>query len=95
MAVRPGKTKDARFFITDASSSVARILICDQGDPVSEPGGRLLKVVPVPVDSQECWINAHFTVDSSDIMEVRASGLIARASLAVRVPNLSFGYKLR
>ena len=57
------KPKVERLFISDASSGVARLLICDQDDPVRQPGGRLLRIVPVPIHRQENWVDVTFTLD--------------------------------
>ncbi len=66
-------------FVSDAGSGVARLLVCDQGDPVLQPGGRLLRVIPVPIDRKENWLDVTFTLDHHLVLRVEASGRMARA----------------
>jgi molecular chaperone DnaK (HSP70) len=68
------KPKVERLFISDASSGVARLLICDQDDPVRQPGGRLLRIVPIPVHRQENWLDVTFTLDRHLVLRVEATG---------------------
>jgi molecular chaperone DnaK len=66
--------KAERLFISDASSGVARLLICDQDDPVRQPEGRLLRIVPVPIHRQENWLDVTFTLDRHLVLRVEATG---------------------
>lgn len=68
------QAKDKQFFVSDASSGVARLLICDDDDSTPKPGGRLLRVIPVPIDKDENWIDVHFSVDRHLVLKVNAAG---------------------
>ena len=63
-----------RFFVSDASSGVARLLICDDDESVLNQGGRLLRVVPVPIEKNENWIDVKFTVERHLALKVEAAG---------------------
>jgi hypothetical protein len=68
------KPKVEKFFVTDTSSGVARLLVCDQDDPNIEPGGRLLRVVAVPIHPEENWVDVTFSMDRHLMLRVKASG---------------------
>ncbi|HEY1375673.1 MAG TPA: hypothetical protein VGF55_02705, partial [Gemmataceae bacterium] len=57
------------------ASGVARLLICDQDDPASQPGGRLLRAITVPIDRAENWVTARFTLDRHLTLRVEAAGV--------------------
>ena len=63
-----------RFFVSDASSGVARLLICDDDESVLNQEGRLLRVVPVPIEKGENWIDVKFTVERHLALKVEAAG---------------------
>jgi len=63
-----------RFFVSDAGSGVARLLICDQADPVTQPAGRLLRVITVPIEKTENWVDVRFTLDPHLTLKVEAAG---------------------
>lgn len=63
-----------RFFVSDASSRVARLLICDQTDAVREPAGRLLRVITVPISDRENWVDVRVTLDRHLTLRVEALG---------------------
>ena len=91
------KPKMEKFFISDSSSGVARLLICDQDDSVRQPAGRLLRVVPVPVDRKENWLKASFAVDRHLILKVDAEGAMARVwtdDKPASIQNLNLGFRL-
>lgn len=92
------RPKTERLFVSDASSGVARLLVCDQDDPVRQPSGRLLRVVPVPIHREETWVDVTFTLDRFLVLRVEASGRketyrgepawIQNLSLGFRIPEL-------
>lgn len=63
-----------RFWVSDASGGVARLLVCDQTDPETQPSGRLLKVITVPIEKTENWVDAEFTLDRFLTLKVQAVG---------------------
>ena len=69
------------FFVSDASDGVARLLLSDRFDPVTQPAGRLLRVVTVPIDKQEKWLNVEFRLDRHLSLQVRATGRLAQANI--------------
>ena len=72
------REKKERFFISDSSTGVARLLICDQDDRVRSPGGRLLRVIPVPVHPTENWLDVTFQLDKHLVLRVEATGRVER-----------------
>lgn len=90
-----GKT-ERKFFVSDASSGVARLLVCDQNDAVLQPAGRLLRVIPVPIDTSENWLKVSFTLDRQLVLKIEASGVRSRAALAepVWIQHLNLGFHL-
>lgn len=68
------KTRTRQFFVSDASSGVARLLICDQDDPVTQPSGRLLRVIAVPIETSENWVDVRFKLDRHLTLRVEAAG---------------------
>lgn len=88
--------KELKFFVSDASSGVARLLVCDQNDPVLQPAGRLLRVVPVPIDTGENWLKVSFTLDRQLVLKIEASGVKSKAELAepVQIQHLNLGFRL-
>jgi molecular chaperone DnaK len=88
--------KEVKFFVSDASSGVARLLICDQSDPVLQPAGRLLRIVPVPIDKNETWLKVGFTLDRHLVLKIEASGVKVRAQATdpVWIQHLSLGFHL-
>lgn len=88
--------KELKFFVSDASSGVARLLICDQSDSVLQPAGRLLRVITIPIDTSENWVKVTFTLDRHLVLKIEASGLRSRAALVepVWIQNLNLGFQL-
>ena len=68
------RSKTERFFVTDAQAGVSRLLICDQDDPVVQPGGRLLRAITVPIETDENWVEVRFTLDRHLALKVEAAG---------------------
>jgi hypothetical protein len=89
-------SRECEFFVSDASSGVARLLVCDQDDPVRQPGGRLLRIVPVPVDTDENWLKVRFTLDRHLVLNVEPSGRIKKPRLngPVTIEHLNLGFRL-
>jgi hypothetical protein len=86
-------TRKAKFYVSDAADGVARLLVCDRHDPVTQPAGRLLRVLNVPIDRQENWLNVEFRLDRYLSMDVQASGRIARAAAAsAQIHQLNLGF---
>jgi molecular chaperone DnaK len=88
--------KEVKLFVSDASSGVARLLICDQTDPVRQPSGRLLRVIPVPIDKNENWLRINFTLVRNLILKIEASGIKSRALSMepVCIQHLNLGFHL-
>jgi molecular chaperone DnaK len=85
----------AEFFVSDAGRGVARLLICDQDEPALQPGGRLLRVVPVPIDEGENWLDVTFTLDSHLVLRIEASGRKVRARVEpTHVQHLNLGFRI-
>jgi hypothetical protein len=90
------ETRERKFFISDASSGVARLLVCDQADPVLQPSGRLLRIIPVPIDTGENWLKVSFTLDPHLVLKIKASGEKTSADdfEPVSVQHLNLGFRL-
>lgn len=73
--VRFDQSEEVRLFLTNTSGGVARLLVCEQTDDVTQPSGRLLKVITVPVDRKESWLRVGFRVDRHLTLQVRAVGV--------------------
>lgn len=87
--------KTEQFFVSDASSGVARLLICEQDDPVQQPAGRLLHVLPVPIHRDDIWVDVTFELDSSLVLRVHASGRKQRFyGEPAWLQNLSLGFRI-
>lgn len=63
-----------RFFVSDASGGVARLLVCDRSDIATQPGGRLLRAITVPIEKTENWVDVRFTLDRHLTLKVEAAG---------------------
>jgi hypothetical protein len=88
---------EAEFFVTNPSCGVAGPLICDQLEPETQPGGRLLRFFPVPVSRQEKNIFVKFKVTPDLVLEVKVDGAIANVhpdESRCFVPNILFGFDL-
>jgi hypothetical protein len=89
----PGSHRPASFFITDAAHGVARLLIAERLDPVTQPAGRLLRVVVVPIDQKETWLNVEFHIDALRSLTVTASGRNVRSAFeSIHLHQLNLGY---
>ncbi len=73
--VRFDHREEVRLFVTNTSGGVARLLVCEQTDDVTQPSGRLLKVITVPVVRSESWLRVGFRVDRHLTLQVRAVGV--------------------
>ena len=95
-ALKFGKPEEVKFFISDASSGVARLLLCDQNDPVLQPSGRLLRIVTVPIDTGENWLKVTFTLDRHLVLRIEASGVKTRADgfEPIWIQHLNLGFRL-
>jgi len=85
------------FFVTSAENGVARVLVADRLDPVFHPRGRLLRVIPIPIDRNEMWVDVHFAVDSLGTLRVEGSGRIARVESrgdGDAIHGVNLGYRL-
>ena len=83
------------FFLTNAETGVARLMICDRSDPELQPGGRLLRIVPIPIDFTEGSVEITFEVTPHLSLRVFGSGKVGVCRLYetetfVHDLNLSF-----
>jgi len=76
-----------RFFVSDAGGGVARLLICDQSDPVTQPAGRLLRVMTVPIEKTENWVDVRFTLDRHLTLKVEAAGRKSLKTTPISTPR--------
>jgi len=85
-----------RFFVSDAKSGVARLLVCDRPDAEMRPQGRLLRILPIPIDREEIWLEVEFTVDRYLVLRVSGTGLVARAEHVdpAWIPDLNLGFEV-
>lgn len=86
--------REERVFITYTDMGVARILICERGDAEHEPNGRLLRILPVPIDRQETWVNLKFEMAAHLSLKVSAGGVIARSHAETVLNQISVGFNL-
>ena len=90
-----GTTQKVELFITDASAGVARLLVCERYDAVREPAGRLLRVIAVPIDKNETWLDVVFEVGRDLVLRVSASGRNVKSKLdPVWIQQLNLGFQL-
>ena len=73
-AVQFGKPACCDFFISDASGGVARLLICEQSDAATQPAGRLVRMIAVPIHKDEIKLRVRFTVDAHLSLRIEATG---------------------
>lgn len=88
--------RDVTFFVSDASVGVARLLICDQNEPVKQSSGRLLRVLPIPIDREENWLDVKFTLDRHLVLRIQATGRKARArpDEPAWIQHLNLGFRI-
>lgn len=88
-------THAERFFVSDASAGVARLLICDRTDATLQPAGRLLRVITVPIDRNENWLDVSFTINRHLVLEVQGTGRIARSfETPVSIQHFNLGFRM-
>jgi molecular chaperone DnaK (HSP70) len=92
----PFMTREVRLFVSDASAGVARLLICDQNDSALQPGGRLLRVLSIPIDPSENYLEVKFTLDQHLVLCVEATGVkaIARSDHKAWIQHLNLGFRI-
>jgi molecular chaperone DnaK (HSP70) len=85
-----------QFFVSDASSGVARLMICDRPDTNDKTQGRLLRIIPVPIDPNESWLEVEFSIDRHLVLQVIASGRVAKVQQAepAWIPDLNLGFEM-
>jgi molecular chaperone DnaK len=90
-----GKRKES-FFVSDASSGVARLLVCDRNNADLQPEGRLLRLIAIPIDRKETWIDVTFSIDRHLVLQVEATGRIAKSERQepVWIQQLDLGFKM-
>ena len=71
--VRFNAPRKERFFIADASHGSGRLLVCERHD-ATEPAGRLIRMIPVPIHPTEHWLDVTFTIDRHLTLNVKAIG---------------------
>lgn len=87
--------RKVRFFVSDASDGVARLLVCERRDHITQPTGRLLRIIPVPIDRTENWLDVEFRLERNLTLTVSASGRVARsAERAEQIYHLNLGFRL-
>ena len=98
-----GKTRREGFFVSDASGGVARLLLCEQHDAALEPVGRAIRLIPVPVERDELWIDAEFTFERHLTLRVKAIGrrhvnpdptAAPQPATVQEIPSLKLGFPL-
>ena len=72
--------KQERFFVTNTQTGVARLLICDRLEQDMQPQGLLRRIVPIPIDKKETWIEVDFELTQHLGLRIHGSGQIARAN---------------
>jgi molecular chaperone DnaK (HSP70) len=96
-AVRPGQRVNVPLFVANAASGVARILVCDRLDPDVDHHGRLMRILTVPVDRNEMWVDATFVMSGHLVLSVHATGRVARAGTGQStcvIPNVAIGFEV-
>lgn len=96
------RPKEVKLFVADAADGVARLLVCDQDDPVGQPAGRLVRAMAVPIRPDDNWVVARFTVDRLLSLRVEAIGRkdfpVDKSSWKPAVddwvPSLRLGFRL-
>lgn len=96
-AINPSKPRHEEFFVSNTSSGVARLLICERQDPNTNPQGRLLRIVPIPIAPRETSIDVTFEVTDHLTLVVRGTGRIATAprhESETLISDLNLSYEL-
>ena len=89
--------KHERFFVSNPSMGVARVLICDRLDPDLQPQGLLRRIVPIPIDRKESWIDVYFELTRHLGLKVYGSGEIRpceREETETFIHDLNLGFKI-
>ncbi|MBL8821329.1 MAG: Hsp70 family protein [Planctomycetia bacterium] len=68
------KPESIDLLVTNTSSMVARLLICDQTDHVTHPAGRLLRLITIPIDSNDKYLWVQLKVNRHLTLEIKAAG---------------------
>jgi molecular chaperone DnaK (HSP70) len=76
------KSRKRQYFITDASCGVARLLVCERRDPIIQQQGRLLRVLTVPIDKNEGFLDVEFTIGPQLVLTIKATGRIAKSTIS-------------
>ena len=85
------------FFITDTRTGVARLLLCELVDGDIEPEGRLLRIIPVPIDIKETRIEVSFQMGRHLVMQVSGSGRVVpcrREETETFIHDLSYAFEV-
>ena len=72
--------KQERFFVTNTQTGVARLLYMRQVRARYAASGLLRRIVPIPIDKKETWIEVDFELTQHLGLRIHGSGQIARAS---------------
>ena len=86
-----------RLFVTDASTGVARVLVCDRADPVVDKEGELRRILSVPIDRSEHLVDVSFSMDKHLMLKVHASGRVActeSRDCTCWIPNIPVGFEI-
>lgn len=92
----PSEPRRVNFFVSQASSGIARLLVCDRPEAELKPEGRLLRVISVPIDTRESWVDVEFAVDRHLTLRVSASGRVAKPERTdpVWISELNLGFEM-
>jgi len=92
------KSRKESLFITDPSTGIARLLICDRLEGnLRQKGGSLKRIITVPVDKNERHLEVVFSIDRGLVLDIKASGRIARCSDkegSCKITDLAVGFKI-
>lgn len=92
-----GRTVPMELHVTNPSSGVANLLICEQLDQELEPAGTLLRILPFPVHKTESRITVKFSIAQDLLLKIEVVGTIARIrpqDSTYYVPLHSLGFLL-
>jgi len=54
------------------------LLLCERTDQIQQPSGRLLRILPIPIDQNERTVEVTFEVTEHLALNVWASGRVAK-----------------
>jgi len=88
------RKQTAEFFVTRTEGGVARILICDRLSDVMAPGGRLLKIFPVPINNRVTYLSVQHWIDEKLAINISVRDVMGTIQpMSCAVADLSLGFK--